>query len=332
MCRRWRQIGACDAPEESSQESVLPDNSTQASTPGLQVAVEVAIHAINAAESVDVVRLGVVLTLSKSDDEAFLRRVAGVIAHQLLLTQHLFALASTGPDQNTLILTGSPPTDVQRALLLVSAALPTRISSSYTAPDGSLFTARVQYIAPADEPTLLRALRQAVALDTRAPPPGSRGVDQLLAEAPGAFGAVRAGASQARSSSTATTSNGLLLPGSLRCLVGIGPRRGRCALPSSPHRRRPKAAPASAPKSPLQEALAAEAAVEEDARREQRLLLSSSFVFRSILVSADGRAFSLAAPSPRQLGLCNATDMVGGWAAWVHEFGADGELHVGEFK
>ncbi|KAJ6600399.1 hypothetical protein DFH09DRAFT_1355690 [Mycena vulgaris] len=85
----------------TSQESVLPDNSTQASTPELRtledarhpVAVEVAICAINAAESVGV-PLGVALTLSKSDDEPFLRRVVGIIAHQLL-TQHLFALAST---------------------------------------------------------------------------------------------------------------------------------------------------------------------------------------------------------------------------------------------
>ncbi|KAJ6600419.1 hypothetical protein DFH09DRAFT_901433 [Mycena vulgaris] len=306
----------------TSQESVLPDNSTQASTPGLrtledvrhQVAVEVAIRAINAAESVDGVRLGVALTLSKSDDEAFLRRVAGVIAHQLLLTQHLFALASTGPDQNTLLLTGSPPTHVQRALLLVTAALPTRISSSYTAPDGSLFTARVQYITPADEPTLLRALRQAVALDTRAPPPGSRGVEQLLADA-------RRGVRRLtpREAFDAVRGAGAGEEPTFIVDIRAAPRRG--GITGSLLVDRNDLEWAFDPR------LAASPYI-----ASTRLLISSSFAIRPILICADGRASSLAAHSLRQLGLYNATDVVGGWAAWVREFGEHGELHEGDFE
>ncbi|KAJ7656229.1 hypothetical protein B0H17DRAFT_1098506, partial [Mycena rosella] len=115
----------------SSTASLLPDSSTQASTPPRrtledvrdQVAFELAIRAISTAETLDGVRFGVILTLPKSDDESFLQRIAAVLGHNLLLSPHLFALASPAH----LLLTGSPPAHVQRALLLATAALPARI-------------------------------------------------------------------------------------------------------------------------------------------------------------------------------------------------------------
>ncbi|KAJ6600392.1 hypothetical protein DFH09DRAFT_1355685 [Mycena vulgaris] len=226
------------------------------------------------------VRLGAAFSLSKSDDQAFLRRVAGIIAHQLLLTPHFFALASAGPDQNTLLLTGSSPSHVRRALLLATASLHTRISSSYTAPDGSLFTAHVQYITPADEPTLLRALRQTVARDMQAPPPDSQG----------AFDAVR-GAGAGDEPTFIVDLRAVPRSGGITGSLLVDRNDLEWAfdsrLAASPSIASSVSA-SDADASPLHEALAAEAAAEEGVGRAQRLLISSSFAVRPILICPAG--------------------------------------------
>lgn len=74
-------------PEKSAQSSTLPQRTLDDVRD--QVANEVAVRTITKSETVDGARVGVMLTLSKNDDEEFLRRVAGVLQHQLQLQDHV---------------------------------------------------------------------------------------------------------------------------------------------------------------------------------------------------------------------------------------------------
>ncbi|KAJ7474321.1 hypothetical protein FB451DRAFT_1035001 [Mycena latifolia] len=282
--------------QEETDLDVLGGLDTTLDTVRDQVASELALRTLSTAETIDGARLGVLLTLGKTDDPTFLRRVARALSRQFLDTPHLFALATTGADAH-LLLMGSPPASVQRALLLTMAAFSARVHASSLADDGSSFAAAVQDITPADEPVLWRALRQSLARDEHTPPPGSRGVVQRLADARRgvrrltpreAFDAVQ-GVGDAAGDAL----------GGPTFLVDIraAPRRGGITGSLIVDR------------NDLEWAFDPRLAV-------RHLLIATSYALRPILICADGRASSLAAASLRELGLYNATDVIGGFRAW----------------
>ncbi|KAG5642289.1 hypothetical protein DXG03_003066 [Asterophora parasitica] len=154
----------------------------------LQVANEVAVRAITKSDNIEGIRVGVSLTLSKSDDDSFLHQVADVIAHKLALGGFLFAVATTSPSEvpNPLIIVGSSQEFVQRAILLISSKFLGRIVHSGDATNPQRWTAHIKAIGSStyDEDALWDALRKATQspIDPLEPPPGSRGIDQILAD------------------------------------------------------------------------------------------------------------------------------------------------------
>src|ERR1700722_11263279 len=96
-----------------------------------QVARELAVRAISKAETVDGVKVGVMLPLSKEGDKQFLRTVASNIKHILLLRQYLFAVATTGHSAgyqvNSLVICGSSEALVQKAISFTNSKFLERI-------------------------------------------------------------------------------------------------------------------------------------------------------------------------------------------------------------
>lgn len=128
--------------------------------------------------------------MSKSEDEDFLRQVAARIKHQLTLYHHLFAVATIAQSAvsaaSTLIICGSSEEYVQRAVLLVNSKFIGRIH--FTSTENEFFwVASVQDlgVSPYDEDALWDVVRKAtlVPMDPLRPPPGARGIEEILAEA-----------------------------------------------------------------------------------------------------------------------------------------------------
>ncbi|KAJ6594309.1 Rhodanese-like domain-containing protein [Mycena capillaripes] len=310
----------------TSRESIVPDDSTKPSTPPLrtlddvreQVAVEIAVRAISKSETIDGVRLGVMLTLSKNDDEDFLRRVAGVLEDHLLLQHHVrtpfsdfsafnlaqvFAIATTGPSTrtdptaNTLLICGAPETYVQRAVLLASSKFLGRIQLAHN--DGPIWVAVVRHLSPApasaDETALWDALRKCARppMDPLIPPPGSRGAAETLAAARARL--QRLTPAQAHSELLSPAVNAPTF------LVDIRSAEERARAGG------------------IAGSLIIDRNVLEwrfDPRSEERLLIVDRYDLRVIVFCEDGTASSIAAVALLDLGLLNATDMVGGYRAW----------------
>ncbi|KAJ7740905.1 hypothetical protein DFH07DRAFT_838373 [Mycena maculata] len=283
--------------------------STKSSNPPLrtlddvrnQVAYEVSVRTKTKAESVDGVRLGVMLTLSKSDDEGFLRRVAGMLAHQLLFQEHVFALATTGPStrnnpkSNTLLLCGWPEQYVQRAVLLASSKLLGRISVASN--DGNIWVAIVRDIggSPFDEQALWDVVRKSARapMDPLSPPPGSRGIEQILSDARARLQRLTPAQAYAELREPEV--------GAPTFLVDIRPAEQRER------------------EGGIHGSLIIERNVLEwrfDPRSEHRLVIVDRYDLRIIVFCSEGYTSSLAALSLQELGLLNATDIIGGYQGW----------------
>ncbi|KAF8199839.1 hypothetical protein K438DRAFT_1583151 [Mycena galopus ATCC 62051] len=268
-----------------------------------QVAHEVAVRTITKSEKVDGVRVGVMLTLSKTDDEDFLRRVAGILEDQMRLEHHVFAVATTGPStrpdpqSNTLLICGSPETYVQRAVLLASSKLMGRIEVAHN--DGTIWVAVVHDLSPApasaDETALWDAIRKSALapMDPLIPPRGSRSAAEALA-------AARA---RLQRLTPAQAYEELLAP-------AVGAPTFLVDIRSESERARSGGIAGS---------LVIERNVLEwrfDPRSEERLLIVDRYDLRVLVFCEDGTASSLAAVTLLDLGLLNATDIVGGYRAW----------------
>ena len=129
--------------------------------------------------------------MSKSEDEEFIRQVAVRLSDQLTLYEHLFAVATTTQsarsEASTLIICGSSADYVQRAVLLASSKFIGRIISVANEGAGDFWVASVQDlgVSPYDEDALWDVVRKAARapIDPLLPPPGTRGIDEILAEA-----------------------------------------------------------------------------------------------------------------------------------------------------
>jgi rhodanese-related sulfurtransferase len=271
-----------------------------------QVAQELAVRAISKAELVDGIKVGVVLTLSKTNDVEFIRRVASSIKNLLLLHNHLFAVATTGPStspshssparvNNCLIIFGSSSVLVQRAVAVASSKLLGRIRA--VSDEGKRWVATIRDMGATsfDKLALWDVVRKAARppQDPAVSPPGSRGVAQML--------------SDARSKLDRLTPVQALAV--LRDLTQAMP----VVLVDI------RTAAQREAEGAIQGALNVERNVLEwrfDPRSDSRLAIASRYDLKAVIFCQDGSASSLAAFALHQLGLLNATDIIGGFSAW----------------
>jgi hypothetical protein len=135
------------------------------------------------------VRLGVAFTLPQDDGDTYLDKVADLVTAQLALGTYLFVIGATGPDAsgsgNPVVFVGSSPEFIDRASILTSAKFMERLKSLRV--DGNRWHLHIKDLGTSlyDEEALWDILRKASAdkLDPRVPPPGSKGIDQILADA-----------------------------------------------------------------------------------------------------------------------------------------------------
>jgi len=264
-----------------------------------QVSQEIAVNTITKAQYFDGVRIGVRLVMSRSEDEEFLRKVVGKIQHQLTLHDHLFAVATTAhsatPAPSTLIICGSSQDYVQRAVLLASSKFIGRIAAA-NHEDG-VWVATVQDLgtSPYDEEALWDVVRKAARspMDPLSAPPGSRGIDDILAESRAKL--QRISATQAFEELRETQ------VGAPTFLVDIRPQAQRER------------------EGGIHGSLIIERNVLEwrfDPRCASHLAIADRYDLRIIVFCQEGYTSSLAAYSLQQLGLLNATDIIGGYEAW----------------
>ncbi|KII84879.1 hypothetical protein PLICRDRAFT_344864 [Plicaturopsis crispa FD-325 SS-3] len=287
-------------PHPASPTSTLASPSTPRRTLASvrdQLASELSYRAIARGETIDGARIGVLLTLSKSDSEGFLRALAHKIKHTLLLQRWVFALAttSTGGGVNVLLLCGSGEDVVQRAVLLASAKFLDRVEG--VSDEGKRWVARVRDTGTCayDKVALWDVVRKAARepMDPYHAPPGSRGIDEMLLEA--------------RSKLTRITPEDAYeelqdptypMP---VFLVDIRPEAQRAAHGG------------------IHGSLLIERNVLEwrfDPRHPARLSCADRYDLRVIVLCQEGYTSSLAAAALHELGLLNATDVVGGFRAW----------------
>ncbi|KAH7921686.1 Rhodanese-like protein [Leucogyrophana mollusca] len=268
-----------------------------------EVAQSLAVRAIRKAQLVDSVRVGVHFTFSKKDDDQFLQLVASHIRARLP-ARHLFALATTGPGVSTLVICGTDEDDVQRAVLLASSKFLGRVESVLN--QGQTLVAAVRDIGSSsyDETALWDVVSKSVRapMDPLSPPPGSRSIDRILSDARSKL--QRVTPQQAYDELHDPTYPMPVF------LVDIRPAAQRER------------------EGGIHGSLIIERNVLEwrfDPRCEARLAIADRYDLKIIVYCQEGYTSSLAAAALQELGLLNATDIVGGYAAW-RQAGLPGQI------
>jgi rhodanese-related sulfurtransferase len=276
-----------------------------------QVAQSIAVRTISKAEIVDSSKVGVVLTMAPSSDPLFLRRVASKIKHSLLTSSYLFAISTTSPPGSSvpLLICGSSEEFVARAALLVGAKFLGRLEpNAHHMADGPRWVGLVRDLGatPFDEIALWDVVRKAARspMDPLDPPPGSMGIEQMLASARTRLERIK----------PETAYSELLDPSSPwpAVLVDIRPEAQRQV------------------EGAIGGALVVERNVLEwrfDPRCAHRLPVADRYDLRVIVFCSEGYTSSLAAAALHDLGLLNATDVIGGYNAWK-QAGLPSEVEV----
>ncbi|KAH6907282.1 rhodanese domain-containing protein [Coprinopsis sp. MPI-PUGE-AT-0042] len=267
------------------------------------VAQEVAVRCISKGQSIDGVRIGVHLSLETKDDKVFLRRIASNLAQSLRLSSYLFLFGSDVTSiqdpkpPSSLIAIASSPDLVQRAMLLISAKFIGRVSSSVMETD-LVWGGQIKDLGGTsyDETALWDVVRKSARqpIDPLRPPPGSIGIDEMLSNARARLQRITPEDAwrelQDNGSEVAPT-----------FLVDIRPEAQRRKFGG------------------IRGALVIERNVLEwrlDPRSDAKLSIADRYDLRIIVFCMEGYTSSLAAYSLQQLGLLNATDIIGGIEAW----------------
>nr|GAT55572.1 predicted protein [Mycena chlorophos] len=303
----------------TSTASIVPGESTQSTGPVQRTlddvrehaALEVAMRAIAHRKTVDGVRIGVSILMAKANEFDFLKLVAHKMRQQLLLDeQFLFALATSGPPirpnkTNTLMICGSPGEAVQRAMSLASGKLIGRVTMSENG--GDIWLASVKRISPSgltapssDEVALWDVLSKTARapMDPALPPPGSHSAATRLALARAKLARL----------SPLDALNELRAPSGSQ---GVEAPTYLVDIRSYEERAR---------NGIIQSALIIDRNLLEwalDPQSPERLLIATQYDHRYIIIDELGRASSLAAAALQDIGLLNATDIVGGYRAWI---------------
>ena len=274
-----------------------------------EVAESLAIRMITGARTVDGVRIGVHFTFSREDDGHFLQLATSHIHARLPSSQYLFVIATTSasPDTrtdsdartpNAFVFCGSDEDYVQRAVLLASSKFLGR-SDAAVQNTGTLLTTSARYdigTSSDDDAAWWEILSNSVRtpIDPHLPPRGSRGIDQILSDA--RLKLKRMTPQQAYDALHDPTYPTPAI------LVDIRPASQR------------------AHQGEIGGSLIIERNVLEwrfDPRCEARLPIADRYDLKVIVFCHEGYTSSLAAVSLHELGLLNATDIVGGYAAWM---------------
>ena len=269
-----------------------------------QVAGSVVVRMMRRLKTVDNTQYGVAVTLSKKDDAGFLRLVASHLASQpsasLKEKGYLVAVATTGAGNTSLLICGTDPAKVQRAALLAMSKFIGHIKPFPEQEEGpgTVWLARVRGVGwnGYDETALMDVLRKCAQelVDPSLPPPGSRGIDETLALA-----RTRLHRLHPRQAFEELRDGDISVP---VLLVDIRPAAQRAKHGEIPG------------------AMVIERNVLEwrfDPRYlEGRLDIATRYDLRIIIFCQEGYTSSLAAASLQDVGLLNATDVVGGFEAW----------------
>jgi rhodanese-related sulfurtransferase len=254
-------------------------------------------------KTADNTQYGVALTLSKSNDAGFLRLVASHLASQptaaLKEKEYLVAVATTGAGDNSLLICGTDAAKVQRAALLTMSKFIGHIKPQ---PDqenaGNAWIGRVRGVAwnGYDETALVDVLQKCAQelVDPSRPPPGSNGIEEILALA-----RTRLHRLMPQQALAELRDADITVP---VLLVDIRPAAQRATHGQIPG------------------AMIIERNVLEwrfDPRYlEGRLDIATRYDLRVIVICQQGYTSSLAAAALQDIGLLNATDVVGGFEAW----------------
>ncbi|KZT18798.1 hypothetical protein NEOLEDRAFT_117153 [Neolentinus lepideus HHB14362 ss-1] len=267
-----------------------------------QVAQSIAMRTLRKAQVVNGTKVAVVFTLSKNDDEQFLRNVASHIKLSFMLRQdYLFAIATTrasaiSNNAAAVIICGSVRRMVQQAAMLTSAKFTNRVIEVYN--EGTRWIGIVSELGSSlgDDAALWDVLKKSTQTlqDPARPPAGARSAAHMLADARARLERITPPQAYDELSGPAT-----VMP---TVLVDIRPDRYRARYGG------------------ISGALVVERAELEwafDPQSDRRLEVASRYDLRVILLDQDGTASSLAAAALQDLGLLHATDVIGGFAAWI---------------
>lgn len=246
------------------------------------------------------VKIGVLMTFSKNDDLQFLKLVADMIATQCALQTYLFAVATTGPtvnpaEPNYVVICASSEDFIQRAVLLTTAKFIGRIDSTHA--EDKLWIAGINDIGSSnyDEAAFKDVVRKSARapIDPELAPPGSRGIAEILANSRAKLQRVTPEQAHWELQEPEV--------GAPTFLVDIRPAAQR------------------AKEGGIHGSLVIERNVLEwrfDPRCDARLNIADRYDLRIIVFCQEGYTSSLAAYSLQEIGMLNATDIIGGFRAW----------------
>jgi rhodanese-related sulfurtransferase len=270
-----------------------------------QVAAHVAVRMMRKLKTADNTLYGFSLTMSKSNDAGFLRLVASHLASSptgmLKDKAYLIAVASTGSGDTSLLICGSDGAKVQRAALLTMSKFIGYITPLPQQDSSAVWLARVRGLSWSayDETALWDVLHKCAQelVDPSRPPPGSRGIEETLALA-----RTRLHRLLPQQALTELRDTDIKVP---VLLVDIRPAAQRAVQGHIPG------------------AMIIERNVLEwrfDPRSlDGRLDIATRYDLRIIVFCHEGYTSSLAAAALQDIGLLNATDIIGGIEAWKAE-------------
>ncbi|KAK7460618.1 hypothetical protein VKT23_009338 [Stygiomarasmius scandens] len=268
------------APPVRADLQPLPPRSLDAISE--QVAQEIAYKTMNTADVIDDVKINVIMTFCKRNDIGFLQQVAESI-EKSFFRDYLFVIATTGKpidsETNYAILCSSSEDMVQRAKLLTTAKFMSRVDSAINNHRFCITAIKDVGFTSYDEQALWDVVRKSARMPIHPldPPPGSRSIEQLLSD------------KRAK-------------------LQRITPEQAYKEL------QEPEVEEGN-----ITGSLVIDRNVLEwrfDPRSSSKLSIVDRYDLRIIVFCQDGSSSSLAAYSLQELGMLNATDIIGGYSAW----------------
>ncbi|KAJ3486913.1 hypothetical protein NLI96_g3916 [Meripilus lineatus] len=284
-----------------------------------QVAHSTAFRLTRKAEEVDGSKVGVELTLASSGDgerdgAQYLRLIASKMKQLLRSTSHLFIIGTSGLTtsgiSSPIFIQASCPEFIERASVLVGAKFIGRISNTRpTTRDatGKRLVMHIQDLGHTvyDEEALWDVVRKAARslIDPLVPPPGSMGIRQVLTLARSRLERV-----EPRDAYMELNEPNTPWPVFLVDIRPEAQRRCHGEIPGALVIERNVLEWRFDPRGK-----------EGDGEDGGRLALADRYDIRVIVFCQEGYTSSLAAASLQDLGLLNATDLIGGFKAWKEE-------------
>ena len=262
-----------------------------------QVAQTIVLRAVRKAETIDGTQVGVITTLPHSSGELFLKTIASHLKRAMLPKQQSYLFVLTLPTQglSPVLVCSSSEDLAERAGLLLQSKFLNRVERHELRNGRWGALIRDLCTTTYDEAALWDAVRKAARhpIDPLVPPPGSRSINQILEHA-------RARLERITPQRAYEELQDTTVPWPV-VLVDIRPEAQRRTYGS------------------ITGALVVERNVLEwrfDPRCAYRLPIADRYDLRVIIFCQESYTSSLAAASLHDLGMLNATDMIGGYAAW----------------